>query len=476
MLARPWRMQPGGATTDRRRFASAVGLVAGLMALGYGVFAQGGFYPRQFRWLLLLLAIGAVAGLVAVPPRREDLAHPLIALSGSLLAWSVCSALVAGFFRGAAPVAGLLACIAALALIVDRLTPADRSVLEAGVLALGVVVALDGWYGVAWHHRPAALTDQGLWRAASPITYANGTAGLLVPLALFSLARAMDGRSVRLGERVLRWLTTYLLLCGAAATLSRAGGIALIAGLALIGLFGGVWRLARTGGPVLIASAIALAGLLPSTPDGSRSRPALSLVCLALGAALVVLAALPSDALGRAGRAGLALAAVVTVGLGAALVATHHAELSSAMRRIRSVRLTATSTDRVDEWHATWQVIGDRPIVGIGPGHFVLVYHTKGGATLTERYAHNEYLQLFAEEGGVGLTVLTGGLVLVVARLIRAWRRRRPEAVGGLAALGALGVHSAFDFLWHIPAVVLLPLALICLALTHGPRTARPTG
>jgi hypothetical protein len=477
---------------DRRRFASAAGLVAGLMALGYAVFAQGGFYPRQFRGLVVFLALGAIAGLVAVPPRRQDFVHPLVALSGLLLAWSVCSALAAGSLRGAAPVAGLLVCIAALALIVGRLIPADRSVLEAGILALGVVAGLDGWYGVAWHHRPAALTDQGLWRAVSPITYSNGTAGLLVPLALFSLARAIDGRPVKVEERVVRCVTTYLLLCGAAATLSRAGGIALVAGLVVLTIFGDTGRLARTGGPILIASAISVAGLLPSTPDRSRAHPALALVCLAVGGALVALLVLSSAMLGRAGgqtggratghaagwargRTVVVVATVAVVGIGAVLVgtlvATRHAELSRAMRQIRSVRLTVNSTDRVDEWNATWRLIKDRPVLGVGPGQFLLVY-TKRGATLTDRYAHNEYLQLFAEEGAVGLILLAGGLVLLVAGLVRAWRQHRPEAAGALAALGALGVHSAFDFLWHIPAVVLLPVAVICLALTPEPRPA----
>ena len=60
------------------------------------------------------------------------------------------------------------------------------------------------------------------------------------------------------------------------------------------------------------------------------------------------------------------------------------------------------------------------------------------------------------------------------------WRRRprrragQPSArfgrwVGVVAALSALGVHSAFDFLWHIPLIPLIGAALVGMVLADPP-------
>jgi hypothetical protein len=65
----------------------------------------------------------------------------------------------------------------------------SREMVLSGALAVGVAVAMTGWLGVALHQRLWGLPSQGLWRAASTLTYANATAALLVPLALVALAR-----------------------------------------------------------------------------------------------------------------------------------------------------------------------------------------------------------------------------------------------------------------------------------------------
>jgi hypothetical protein len=444
---------PSAASVTRSAgTTAALGLL--LAALGYGVFAQGGFYPRQFRWLVVLLALALGAAWVSRRPRAHELAHPIVALCVALAAWSVISAALAGSLRGAAPVLGLLGCLAAVVLVVDRLAEADRHLLEAGILGLGVAVALDGWYGVVWHARPAALMDQGLWRAASPITYANGTAGLLVPLALVALA----GRAER-PDSLVRALAAYLLTLGAGATLSRAGGLAFAAGLVVLCACAGPWRVVRTAGPVLAGAAIAVGGLLSSTVAGSPARPAVPVACALLGAGIVIgYVRLPRRAVAHLVLAGVALAVVGAISM-------HPTRFTDAVHRVRAVRLTATSTDRNDEWRATLRLARQRPLVGIGPGQFNLDYRSTAGFTVSDKYAHNEFLQLLAEEGAVGLAVLVAGVLITVAVLVREVRRRRAAAAGAVSALTALVVHSSFDFLWHIPAVVLLPMALVALPL-----------
>ena len=75
------------------------------------------------------------------------------------------------------------------------------------------------------------------------------------------------------------------------------------------------------------------------------------------------------------------------------------------------------------------------------------------------RYTHNEYLQLATEIGAPALVFLTVLLVSLAAGL----RQRTLEHVGGLIVLASFAVHSALDFLWHIPGVTLLAIAIVCL-------------
>src|SRR2546429_293603 len=85
----------------------------------------------------------------------------------------------------------------------------------------GGVAAATGWLGVAFHHTPWALVDQGLWRAASPLTYANATGALLAAGLLLALAR----QSIRPSPALA--VASCVLTTGLAATMSRGGLIAL---------------------------------------------------------------------------------------------------------------------------------------------------------------------------------------------------------------------------------------------------------
>ena len=82
---------------------------------------------------------------------------------------------------------------------------------------------------------------------------------------------------------------------------------------------------------------------------------------------------------------------------------------------------------------------------------------------MTSRYVHNEYLQVLAELGFVGLALLVV-LLASLARTIWWGRTHAPSTAvwaGVAAGLAALAVHSGLDFLWHLPAI---PLAGAVLA------------
>jgi len=86
---------------------------------------------------------------------------------------------------------------------------------------------------------------------------------------------------------------------------------------------------------------------------------------------------------------------------------------------------------------------------------------------------------VLVEDGVVGgallLAVMAGCVVAARSgRRAVAAARAQPRAVraGGAAALAAFAVHSALDFLWHIPVLPLVAAAVLGVALAGPPAQA----
>ncbi len=125
---------------------------------------------------------------------------------------------------------------------------------------------------------------------------------------------------------------------------------------------------------------------------------------------------------------------------------------------------------RAWDWWVGYFMWKDHPLTGVGLGgykiHFVPYKPEFLASPLGRRYrfpiaraaqAHNEYVQVAAELGSLGILVLLGGLALIAY----VWVRRMGEARGGtkameLAFLGAgpatTLAHALVSFPWHLPA------------------------
>ena len=363
---------------------------------------------------------------------------------------------------GAASTVLVLAGAAVVVLTSERLDGQQRDQLVVAVVAVGVLVALSGWAGVAWRRSPWALQDQGLWRAATTLSYANAAAGLMSAVTLLALGRAAGKpHSVPLA------ITSCVLLTGLGATLSRGGFLAFGAGaLVLVGLLGVRTVIRGAAGPTM-GALVALAALGPSIPKFSSARPGLAVAGLVLGAVVASGAhAVSRRALVTAAVAITAVSALVLVAWGPA---------RDAGRQIARPRLSIASPDRVDEARAALRVAGRRPLAGVGPGNADLRWIRSDGAVVVARYAHNEYLQTLADLGVVGLGLLAS-LLVAVAHMVRRGRAVAPSPVvwaGVAAGLVALGVHGLFDFGWHLPAVPLTGAVLVGIVTTNE-RRAQP--
>lgn len=144
-------------------------------------------------------------------------------------------------------------------------------------------------------------------------------------------------------------------------------------------------------------------------------------------------------------------------------------------------RLAETSLEhdagRVEVSINTLDLIKDYPLVGAGAGSFHLVYSRYRGDGITQYYdhAHQDYLEIMADVGVVGVGLL--GLVVVLSfwTALKALYCRRDPLMRGMAFASIMGVtalliHSSVDFNLQIPAnaatfMVVLALAWIALNL-----------
>jgi len=427
-------------------------------ALAAAILGQGAYYSAGQQVVAVTLALAVIAALRAQPWTRQDARLGPVAACVVLAGWAVASAALAGRIVGALATVAMLAGVAGVLLICRRSTPAQRDALAGATVAIGALAAATGWIGVAWRHTPWALPDQGLWRAATTFSYANAAAGLLVPLALLASAQ----RVARPRSQPLV-MAGCLLLVGVGATLSRGGAVALTIGLAVLAWLLGPVRLIRALGPCAVGATIALLGLAPSMPAGRPPQTALAVGALLVGLLVAVGMTILS------GRA----VTVVVLGLAvmAAVLLPH--VLAGAPSAILDSRVSVASSDRVQAARAALRLVERRPLTGAGPGQATLYWVGPDGRTLTIRYVHNEFLQVLAELGTIGLALLLL-LLAGVARMV--WRGRdlvgTPATWAGIVAgLSALAVHSSLDFLWHLPAI---PLAGAVLAgLTAPPLEER---
>jgi O-antigen ligase len=111
--------------------------------------------------------------------------------------------------------------------------------------------------------------------------------------------------------------------------------------------------------------------------------------------------------------------------------------------------LAPSDQDRAVEWSTAFHQWASAPVLGVGPDQ-PLIFHATDGTFA--HFAHNEYLQVAADSGLVGLALF--GLAAVA--VVRAIRRIDVLTSCAAAALVCWAVAGGLDFDWHLPVVGLL--------------------
>jgi len=319
--------------------------------------------------------------------------------------------------------------------------------LGVGVTAVGLALGLAGIVQSGLT-RNAALAPMiyGFWQPQNdgavpfgPFINRNHFAGwmlLALPVAIGYfcglVARGMRGVTPTFRDRVL-WFSSR--------DASRVGLVGLAAAVMALSL---VLTLSRSGiAAFLAAIAVYAAFVVRRQARGSKRR--LLLVCIAV---LVVLS------IGWAGLDGV-------VG-----------------------RFSSASSDffagRKIAWGDAWRIVKDFPLVGTGLntfGYATLFYETPG---LPRHYveAHNDYLQLLAEGGGL----LAVPAVLSIFLFAREIRRRFKEGlddtmtywlrVGATSGLIAIALQEIVEFSLQIPGIAAL-FAVVGAIAIHRPERRR---
>jgi O-antigen ligase len=169
-------------------------------------------------------------------------------------------------------------------------------------------------------------------------------------------------------------------------------------------------------------------------------------------------------------KLGLAILLIATIIGGSIFIGGE----SSLTRFAETAASNDISTNRTYIWSVTLQIIKNNLPFGAGIGAFAAAFtpfDSMNGLQRVEQ-AHNDYLQILADAGIVGL-LLAGFFVF---QLFKTGLKnittdnifRRGIAVGALAGCFAILVHSLFDFVLHTTAITVLFLTLVSLVVVSG--------
>jgi O-antigen ligase len=133
--------------------------------------------------------------------------------------------------------------------------------------------------------------------------------------------------------------------------------------------------------------------------------------------------------------------------------------------------------NRNEIWQTTWRMFIAHPVLGVGMGGYwaaIPAFHDASG-TMTPQEAHNDYLELLASGGLVGLTLGVWFAAVVCKRsrenLRSPNRFRRAACFGAIIGIAGVAFHSLVDFGLHTIVNALVLTTLIVIA-TSRPRWA----
>ena len=206
---------------------------------------------------------------------------------------------------------------------------------------------------------------------------------------------------------------------------------------------------------------------------------------MALGAQFVFLAIMAFTSGGSKAEKGersplsavLRVAGVLGLGVGVTFIAILLvgserlvANFAQAQDTVTAELLNNERYNRRDIWSASWELIKQHPVTGVGLGAFQVAYTQYDPSSGTQRVeqAHSDYLQILTDAGIIGAVLAAMFLAVLFYRGFKASatsdRHRKAIAWGALTGCVGIVVHSLVDFNLQITSNAQLFLALAALA------------
>jgi O-antigen ligase len=131
-----------------------------------------------------------------------------------------------------------------------------------------------------------------------------------------------------------------------------------------------------------------------------------------------------------------------------------------------------SDTDRIAHWRDAWKMIEKHPVFGQGLGTFEWTFpaYESVDPDIPAKYAHNDYLQMLAEVGAVGLGLLVWAFGTVWWAALKNLRNAqdplaRGIGLGTIGALTAIALQEITDFGLYIPGIAVVAAVLVGLNL-----------
>lgn len=169
-------------------------------------------------------------------------------------------------------------------------------------------------------------------------------------------------------------------------------------------------------------------------------------------------------------------------GFGAGLIAVAILGVDSIRLRVLSIfswRGDSSNNFRINVWFAVFKIIGDHPLIGIGPGNdaFNAIYPRYMESRFSALSSYSVLLETTVESGLIGLSMFCWLLINVVGQGVRTILRFRDEKylpglwlVGAIAAMAGLMTQGLFDTVWYRPQVNTLWWLLVGMVAAQYPQ------
>ncbi len=399
-----------------RQWALAATIFGLMVVEGY---REGGFWPADALLVALVSVVVLGIAMVLVPPDRRSML--LVGSVVALALWWLIRAASVETPKTFLPLGASLLGFGAAFVAVRPLRGRERELAGLGMACLGAAGALIGFAGLVWRWYPMAIPTQGLWRLSTTLTYSDAAG----PFLGMCLLVAMGVKTCPPLARV----AVCLCAGGFLASQSRGAYVAFVFACLLV-----PWRRYVSLAIPLAAGIVLGVAAIISSPDTTPVPWLAAVVVITCGVSAITRLDVSSYRVPLSAR-------VVLMVVALALVV---AAIAGLQHEIDLRALAPSDQDRASEWSAAWHQWRSALLLGVGPDR-LLLFHASDGSFA--HFAHNEYLQVAADSGIIGVALLAA-MGIAITRTVS---RTDSLASCAGAALICLAIGGAFDFDWHLP-------------------------